>query len=37
MTELKLPQQTWIVCLNKNKAMAKAIKAIASQPIYQKK
>jgi hypothetical protein len=37
MTELKLPQQTWIVCLNKDKAMSKAIQAIASQPIYQKK
>jgi hypothetical protein len=37
MTQLKLPQQTWIVCLNKDKAMTKAIKAIAAQPIYQKK
>jgi hypothetical protein len=37
MTQLKLPEQTWVVCLNKDKAMAKAIKAIAEQPIYQRK
>ncbi len=37
MTQLKLPQQTWIVCVNKDKAMTKAIKAISAQPIYQKK
>jgi hypothetical protein len=37
MTQLNLPQQTWIVCLNKQKAMAKAIQTIARQPIYARK
>ncbi len=37
MTELKLPIQTWIVFLNKDKAMLKALQQITGTPLYQKK
>ena len=37
MTELKLPIQTWIVFLNKDKAMLKALQQITGTPLYKKK
>lgn len=37
MTELTLPNQTWIVCLNKDKTMTKILQETAGQAIYRKK
>lgn len=37
MTELALPNQTWIICLNKDRAMTKILQQTAGQAIYQKK
>ena len=37
MTELALPNQTWIIFLNKDRAMTKILQQTAGQAIYQKK
>lgn len=37
MTELALPNQTWVICLNKDRAMTKILQQTAGQAIYQKK
>ena len=37
MTELTLPNQTSIICLNKDKTMTKILKQTAGQAIYRKK
>ena len=37
MTELALPNQTWIISLNKDRAMTKILQQTAGQAIYQKK
>lgn len=37
MTELTLPNQTWIICLNKDKAMKQILQQTAGKAIYQKK
>jgi hypothetical protein len=37
MIELALPNQTWVICLNKDRAMTKILQQTADQAIYQKK
>lgn len=37
MTELALPNQTWVICLNKDRAMTKILQQTAGQAIYRKK
>ena len=37
MTELALPNQTWVICLNKDRGMTKILQQTAGQAIYQKK
>ena len=37
MIELALPNQTWVICLNKDRAMTKILQQTAGQAIYQKK
>jgi len=37
MTEQALPNQTWIICLNKDRGMTKILQQTAGQAIYQKK
>ena len=37
MTELALPNQTWIICVNKDRAMTKILQQTAGQAIYRKK
>jgi len=32
-----LPNQTWIICLNKDRAMTQILQQTAGQAIYQKK
>ena len=37
MTELALPNQTWVICVNKDRAMTKILQQTAGQAIYRKK
>ena len=37
MIELALPNQTWVICLNKDRAMTKILQQTAGQAIYRKK
>jgi len=37
MTELALPNQTWVICLNKDRGMTKILQQTAGQAIYRKK